>query len=176
MTQTLSELQSAIGGELDLSGLLGKAEQFGKLARQLQEAAVRDENAPARQRINACLMRLSRQLNPVFFTAVGPHGQDLRGAIPGPAVRYPLPTEPQFQPRYFPGLQRARSLTNAQQDVGHARRSTPRRCANATASAPDSERRSRRFVRHWRRWGSIQRGHVRERGRRAGERAVRLMW
>jgi hypothetical protein len=118
MTETLSDLQSAVGGELDLSGLLRKAEQFGDLARQLQTASARAESPAARERVNACLMRLSRHLNPVFFTAVGPHGQDLRGAIPGPAVRYPLPTEPQFQPRYFPGLQRARRLSNTGQEVG----------------------------------------------------------
>jgi hypothetical protein len=60
--------------------------------------------------VNACLMRLSRALNPVFFTAAGLYDQDLRGTIPGPAVRYPLPDEPPFEPRYFPGLQQARRL------------------------------------------------------------------
>ncbi len=55
-------------------------------------------------------MRLSRYLDPVFFTIAGLYDQDLRGAIPGPPVRYPLPGEPPFQPRYFPGLQRGRGL------------------------------------------------------------------
>jgi hypothetical protein len=118
MRQTLTDLQGALAGALDLSGLLDRVEEFDGLARQLQKAATATTDAATRARIDACQMRLSRLLNPVFFTVVGLHGQDLRGAIPGPAVRYPLPSEPAFQPRYFPGLQRGRRLGDLESDSG----------------------------------------------------------
>lgn len=111
MRATLAELQSEIGATIDLGGLLDRVDALAGLARQLAAVPAGDPAADAQ--VNACLMRLSRALNPVFFTIVGLYGQDLRGAIPGPPVRYPLPNEPQFQPRYFPGLQRGRRLATA---------------------------------------------------------------
>jgi N-acetylated-alpha-linked acidic dipeptidase len=119
MIEILTQLRDEVGERLDLSALAARAERFRALAEALDERAEMVTDQRATERINACLMRLSRHLSPVFFTAVGPHGQDLRGAIPGPAVRYPLPDEPQFQPRYFPGLQRARLLATASRENGY---------------------------------------------------------
>lgn len=112
MGAALEELQSAYGDRLDLSRLLAAVETFAEVATALKAASVDGAQLAARSRadLDDCLMRLSRYLDPVFFTLVGAYDQDLRGAIPGPAVRYPLPSEPPFQPRYFPGLQRGRRL------------------------------------------------------------------
>jgi hypothetical protein len=117
MKATLEELQEAAGGRFDLTGLIGQVDQFESMARELQAAAKQASanGGGSSERILRCQMRLSTLLNPAFFTLVGPYDQDLRGTIPGPAVRYPLPTEPPFQPRYFPGLQRARQLARADQ-------------------------------------------------------------
>jgi hypothetical protein len=114
MRGTLEELQQALGTTFDIGRLRALVDEFEGLARSLREAAatVRGKDDAARGTFNGCLMRLSRYLNPVYFTSTGPFGQDLRGAIPGPAVRYPLPDEPPFQPRYFPGLQRGRRLAS----------------------------------------------------------------
>ena len=112
MSTALAELDAEAGGLFDLAGLIQRVNEFGEAARALRSA---NETLPAgdaerRHLLAHCLMRLNRYLNPIFFTKDGPYDQDLRGTIPGPAVRYPLPGEPPFQPRYFPGLQAVRRL------------------------------------------------------------------
>jgi N-acetylated-alpha-linked acidic dipeptidase len=112
MEDTLLDLQSAAGSQIDLSELMERTRKLKGLAAELEKTAASliESDQAGRQRVNACLMRLSRALNPVFFTAAGLYDQDLRGTIPGPTVRYPLPDEPAFEPRYFPGLQQVRKL------------------------------------------------------------------
>lgn len=112
MKSTLEELSEVVGDRFDLSSVLGQVDEFTVVARELESATVTipSSESDKRELIAHCLMRLSRDLNPAFFTKDGPYDQDLRGTIPGPVVRYPLPSEPPFQPRYFPGLQAARQL------------------------------------------------------------------
>lgn len=113
MRAALTGVQEVVGSRFDVTRLIERVDEFEVLARSLQEAAQRSRSSAdpeASARISGCLARLSRYLNPVFLTAAGPYDQDLRGTIPGPSIRYPLPGEPAFEPRYFPGLQRARQL------------------------------------------------------------------
>lgn len=111
MLSQLDGLQRTYEGSFDLGTLRTRAEELRRLAQELHSRRDEIDDSEAKANVNGCLMRLSRYLDPVFFTVEGLYGQDLRGAIPGPYPRYPLPSEPAFQPRYFPGLQQGAGLT-----------------------------------------------------------------
>ena len=114
----LEDVQKTFGDSFELDSLQTRAAEFQALAQSL--ADLRDEvrDREAQTQINDCMMRLSRHLDPVFFTVDGLYGQDLRGAIPGPYPRYPLPDEPAFQPGYFPGLRRAARVADLDRESG----------------------------------------------------------
>jgi hypothetical protein len=118
MRSTLEDIRLEVGGRFDFGGLLDRVAEFERLAGALQAAEAAATRPEARDRVNRCKMRLSRYLNPVYFTLEGPYHHDLRTAIPGPPVRYPLPGEPPFEPRYFPGLQQARRLAHTAPERG----------------------------------------------------------
>jgi len=85
---TLTDLRTKSRGAVDLSGPVGKAERLKREATRLSKTI--DEVSEIRQgkgrsrrtadEINSCLMRLSRILNPMLYTAVGKYGQDRYGA------------------------------------------------------------------------------------------------
>ncbi len=112
MRGTLEDIRSEAGQAFDFGKLFDRLAEFERLADALQAAELRAITPEAKERLNGCKMRLSRYLNPVYFTLEGPYHHDLRTVIPGPPVRYPLPGEPPFEPRYFPGLQLARRLAS----------------------------------------------------------------
>lgn len=118
MRATLESLQRDIGEQFSFDDLLMQVDEFAQLASKLQQADVSVQDSNRRARIEHCKMRLSRYLNPVYFTIKGPYHHDLRAAVPGPPIGYPLPGEPPFEPRYFPGLQQARCLTMLTPDSG----------------------------------------------------------
>jgi len=90
----LAELQSIAGSHLDLSSVLGAAEQFHSIVERLDQvrAELSGEEAKA---FNATLMRLSRILSPVLYTVAGDYEQD-------PALQTPM----------LPGLQPVRKLSS----------------------------------------------------------------
>uniref|UniRef100_A0A831THW3 Uncharacterized protein n=1 Tax=Thermorudis peleae TaxID=1382356 RepID=A0A831THW3_9BACT len=98
------------GPSFDFGELFRRLAELERLAQALQVAELAAHTQEAKDRINGCKMRLSRYLNPVYFTREGPYHHDLRTAILGPPVRYPTPGEPPFEPDYFPGLQPAKRL------------------------------------------------------------------
>lgn len=112
MLSQLDDLQRTYEGSFDLGTLRTRAEELRRLAQELHSRRDGIDDSEVQANVNGCLMRLSRYLDPVFFTVEGLYGQDLRGAITGPYPRYPLPSEPAFQPSYFPGLQRGTGLTD----------------------------------------------------------------
>lgn len=118
MRATLEDLQRDIGERFDLHRLLMQTDEFAQLATLLLQADAAVEDADRRLRIERCKMQLSRILNPVYFTLEGPYHHDLRAAVPGPPVRYQMPGEAPFEPRYFPGLQQARRLKTLAPDSG----------------------------------------------------------
>jgi hypothetical protein len=118
MQDQLGDLQRSFGDSFDLSSLQSRVAEFLTLAEALNERRNEAKDGKGQARINGCMMRLSRYLDPVFFTVEGLYGQDLRGAIPGPYPRYPLPSEPAFQPGYFPGLRRASKVASLDRSSG----------------------------------------------------------
>jgi hypothetical protein len=110
MKGTLENIQRRAGPSFDFGELFRRLAELERLAQALQVAELAAHTQEAKDRINGCKMRLSRYLNPVYFTREGPYHHDLRTAIPGPPVRYPTPGEPPFEPDYFPGLQPAKRL------------------------------------------------------------------
>lgn len=89
----LEALSSVAAAPLDLDALLVECQRLLEAARRLDERCSKPADEASADRLNRCLMAVSRALIPVNYTARGPFEQD-------PA----LPTGP------LPGLQRAREL------------------------------------------------------------------
>lgn len=82
----IEECAAAAGDRFDLTPLRERCSALMGAVDRLQGAAERAEDGSAAQdRINACLLQLSRCLIPVSYTVAGPFGQD--PALPAP----PLP-------------------------------------------------------------------------------------